>query len=82
MKKIKKQILPEKADDIILKLEHAGVKNLSIIEIPSLACLAESKVSQHPFGNDGKYSVNLKKEIINADDVLFISIDSDGVIIL
>ena len=79
MKRLKAPKKYIKVIDFISELEHAGIKNLNVIEIPGLksaACL-ESDMRSSEY--DEKYPAGSKKKIIDVDDVLFISINSDGI---
>lgn len=79
MKRLKAPKKYIKVIDFISELEHAGIKNLNVIEIPGLKSAACLESNMRASEYDEKYPAGSKKKIIDVDDVLFISINSDGI---
>ena len=65
MKEIKAYIRPDKADDVIFELEHAGVKGLTIIDVSAVGGWADPEVSQLSVEYCEKYCSNDKIERSN-----------------
>ena len=70
MKEIKAYIRPEKADDVIFELEHAGVKGLTVIDVSAVGGWADPENSQLSVEYCEKYCSSTKIELICPDDDL------------
>ncbi len=70
MKEIKAYIRPEKADDVIFELEHAGVKGLTVIDVSALGGWADPENSRLSVQYCEKYCSSTKLELICSDDDL------------
>ncbi|MHB8578839.1 MAG: P-II family nitrogen regulator [Ignavibacteriaceae bacterium] len=70
MKEIKAYIRPEKADDVIFELEHAGVNGLTVINVSALGGWADPEKSQLSVEYCEKYCSSTKLELICPDDEL------------
>lgn len=64
MKEIKAYIRPDKADDVILELGHAGVKGLTVIDVSAVGGWTDSGKSQLSVEYCEKYCSSTKLELI------------------
>src|SRR5574338_798614 len=70
MKEIKAYIRPDKADDVIFELEHAGVKGLTVIDVSEVGGWADPESSQLSIEYCEKYCISTKLELICSDEDL------------
>ncbi len=74
-----KNLRLQKEDDFISEIRSAGVKNLTVVEVPAINNNTHSNAFRFKAGRNGTNSGCSTEKKIGADDVLFISITGDGI---
>lgn len=68
MKEIKAYVRKQKADTVISKLEEAGVKGMTVIDVAALAGWADKESYSYSIQYVEKYSMVVKLEIVCEDE--------------